>query len=103
MKKIVLLSTILLAALQAFAEDTKLEGEAVCAKCALHVADKCRAAVVVTGADGTKTTYLTEPNAEAKDLHSEICKGGKPVTVEGAVSEKDGQKLITITKYEIKK
>jgi hypothetical protein len=104
MKKIaLLLSTILAAALPAFAADTKLEGEAVCAKCALHIADKCRAAVVVTGADGTKTTYLSEPNSEAKDLHSEICKGGKPVTVEGTVSEKDGEKLITITKYEIKK
>lgn len=103
MKKIALLSTILAAALPAFAADTKLEGEAVCAKCQLHQADKCRAAVVVTAADGTKTTYLTEPNAEAKDLHSEICKGGKPATVEGTVSEKDGQKTIAITKFEVKK
>src|SRR3954471_12113977 len=85
-----------------FAADQKLEGEAVCAKCQLHQADKCRAAVQVKTADGKTETYLTEPNDQAKSLHSEICKGGKPATVEGTVSEKDGQKTIKITKYEVK-
>lgn len=86
----------------AFAADQKLEGEAVCAKCQLHQADKCRAAIQVKTADGKTETYLTEPNDEAKALHSEICKGGKPATVEGTVSEKDGQKTIKIAKFEVK-
>ena len=105
MKKTILLSSVLSAmlAFAASAADTKLEGTATCAKCDLGVAEKCRAAVVVTGADGKKVTYLTEGNAESKSLHSEICKGGKEATVEGTVSEKDGAKVITITKYELKK
>ena len=104
MNKTIILSTILSAtpALAAFAADTKLEGTATCAKCDLGIAEKCRAAVVVTTADGKKETYLTEANPESKSLHSEICKGGKPATVEGTVSEKDGVKVITVTKYAIK-
>ena len=104
MKKTILFSSLLSAmlALAAFAEDIKIEGKATCAKCDLKIADKCRAAIVVTTADGKKETYLTEANEESKSLHSEICKGGKPATVEGTVSEKDGAKVITVTKYELK-
>lgn len=104
MKKTILLSSILSAtmALSAFAADTKLEGTATCAKCDLGTAEKCRAAVVVKGADGKEVVYLSEPNDEAKKLHSEICKGGKPATVEGTVSEKDGAKVISITKFTTK-
>jgi hypothetical protein len=103
MKKLALLSTILVAATSVvFAADTKLEGKATCAKCDLKIADKCQAAVVVKGADGKEVTYLSEPNDKAKALHKEICKGGKEATVEGTVSEKDGKKTITITNYAIK-
>ena len=104
MKKTILLSTILSAvmALAAFAADTKLEGTATCAKCDLGTSDKCRAAVVVKGADGKEVVYLSEANDQAKKLHGEICKSGKSATVEGTVSEKDGAKTIAITKYEIK-
>lgn len=105
MKKTILLSSILSAvmALASYADDpTKLNGKATCAKCDLGIADKCQAAVVVTGADGKPVTYLSEANDQAKALHKEICKGGKEGTVEGTVSEKDGKKTIKITKYELK-
>ena len=103
MKKIaLLLSTILAVALPVFAADTKLEGTATCAKCDLGIAEKCQAAVVVKTADGKTETYLSAPNDQAKALHKEICKAGKSATVEGTVSEKDGKKIITITKYELK-
>ena len=103
MKKLSLLLIAVLGLSSAvFAEDQKLEGEAVCAKCQLHTAEKCRAAIQVKTADGKTETYLTEPGDKAKELHSEICKGGKPAIVEGTVSEKDGQKTIKIAKYEIK-
>ncbi|MHA3770778.1 DUF6370 family protein [Verrucomicrobiota bacterium sgz303538] len=86
------------------AADQKLEGEAVCAKCQLKQSDKCRTAIQVTTADGKKETYLTEASdPKAKELHSEICQGGKPATIEGQVSEKDGQKLVKITKFDLKK
>ena len=104
MKKLLFLTVAMLGlTLVVRAEDKKLEGEAVCAKCQLKTADKCRAAVTIKTADGKTETYLTEANDEAKALHKEICQGGKPAIVEGSVSEKDGQKIITITKFEIKK
>jgi len=103
MKKLALLSIFALGFTSAvFAEDKKLEGEAVCAKCELHTADKCRAAIQVKTADGKTETYLTAPNDQAKALHKEICKGGKEVTVQGAVSEEGGQKIVTITSYTTK-
>jgi hypothetical protein len=104
MKKLILLSAVISAALAlpVLADSKKLEGEATCAKCDLKVADKCQAVVVVTGADGKKETYFSEAGTEAKALHGEICKGGKPATVEGEVSEKDGKKMIKITKFEVK-
>jgi hypothetical protein len=104
MKKTVLFSTLFSAAMAftAVAADTKLEGTATCAKCDLGTADKCRAAVVVKGADGKEVVYLSEANDQAKKLHGEICKAGKAATVEGAVAEKDGAKTISITKYTIK-
>jgi hypothetical protein len=104
MKKTILLSTIFSAvmALGAYAADTKLEGTATCAKCDLGTADKCRAAVVVKGADGKEVVYLTEANEQSKKLHGEICDAGKAATVEGTVAEKNGAKTISITKYTIK-
>ncbi len=102
MKKLLLPTLLLALGLAAHAADLKLEGEAVCAKCELKTADKCQAALQVKTADGKTETYLTEPNAESKKLHSEICKGGKPATVEGTVTEKDGKKMLTLTKFEVK-
>ena len=101
MKKTLLLSTILSVsmAVVAFAAD-KLEGKATCAKCDLGTSDKCRAAVVVKGADGKEVVYLSEANDQSKKLHSEICKGGKDGTIEGTVNATT--KTITIDKYTLK-
>src|SRR3954469_8888350 len=99
MKKLILLPAALASSAAAiYAGDTKFEGTATCAKCDLKVAEKCRAAVIIT-VDGKKETYLTEPNDKAKQLHSEICGRAKPVKVEGTLSEKDGQKVITLTRF----
>lgn len=103
MKKLTL-SQVLLASLAvaALAEGTKLEGTATCAKCDLSIADKCLAAVVVKTADGKKETYLAAPSAKAEALQAEVCGGGKPASVEGTVTEKDGKKLIDIASYKLK-
>jgi hypothetical protein len=103
MKKLALSSLFALALTPAlFAADQKFQGEAVCAKCELHQADKCQAALQITSADGAKETLLVEPGGKAKDLHAEICKGGKAVDVEGTLSEKDGKKTIKISQYQIR-
>jgi hypothetical protein len=83
----------------AFAD--KLEGEAKCAKCALKVSDTCHAVIVVKK-DGKEEVIYAEKDDQGKALHGEICKGAKPATVEGTVTEKDGKKFVKITKYEVK-
>ncbi len=102
MKKLLILSTIVGAALasSAFAEATKVEGEATCAKCTLKQVESCQAAITVTGADGKKETYLAEKNDVAKAFHKNICTDTMKVKAEGTITEKDGQKLITLTKIE---
>ena len=86
----------------AVAADQKIEGEAQCGKCSLKKSDECHT-VVVTKTGGTETIYWVAKGDKDKDLHTEICTTKKPVTVEGTVTEKDGKKLLTISKYELKK
>ncbi len=99
MKKLLLLTSLLAAiALPAFAEDTKIEGEAVCAKCNLKQVSACQAAITVTGADGKKETILADINDVAKAFHKNICMDTKKVKAEGVITEKDGKKTIALTK-----
>jgi hypothetical protein len=103
MKKLALSSLLALALTPAlFAADQKFQAEAVCAKCELQQVDKCQAALQLTSTDGKKETILVEQGGKAKELHSEICKGGKAVNVEGAITEKEGKKTIKISSYEIR-
>ncbi len=99
MKLIAILTLALTAG--AFAADEKLEGQAQCAKCSLKVADKCQAVIVVKK-DGKDVVYYADKDDQGKALHGEICKGAKPATVEGTVTEVDGKKVVKITKYEVK-
>ncbi len=99
MKKLTLLTTILAAfAIPAFAAETKIEGEAVCAKCNLKTATACQAAITVTGADGKKETILADNNDVSKAFHKQICQDTKKVKAEGVITEKDGKKTIALTK-----
>ncbi len=105
MKKIALLAATLLAALSfsAQAEDTKVSGEAVCAKCELKQASACQMAIKVKTADGKEETILAENNAVAKAFHTNICKASAKVEAEGVVTEKDGKKTVTLSKVEAAK
>jgi len=102
MKKLALLSTVLaLLSISLYADDpAKIKGEATCAKCGLHLTDSCQDAITVTGADGKKEVILCDKNAVAKDFHGTICKGTANVTAEGTITEKDGKKVITLTKID---
>lgn len=103
MKKLAILGSVIAAlALPAMAADEKIEGEAVCAKCELHTADACQTAIKVTK-DGKSETYLAENNDVAKKFHKTVCQDSAKVTAEGAVSEKDGKKYITLTKIDVVK
>lgn len=98
MKKLII--TALFGALMAFtfnasAADVTLKGTATCAKCDLGTASKCTNVLQVK--EGGKTvTYLLEGKA-GKPYHKTICKASKKVKMTGAVSEKDGEKVFTVT------
>lgn len=88
----------------AFADDDKgkettITGNACCAKCALHQADKCETVLVAT-VDGKEVTYhLT--GKDVKDFHKKICENaGEKVTVTGTVTGKDGKEMLHVTKIE---
>jgi hypothetical protein len=80
-------------------KEVTIKGTATCAKCDLGKTKSCQAALKVTE-DGKDVVYYITMDAEGKKLHSEICKKAKDnVSVTGVVSEKDGQKWITASKY----
>ena len=87
----------------AYAADQTLSGDVVCAKCGLKKADAkaCQNVLVVKDGDAT-TEYYIEKNDVATKF-GDVCTAKKPVTVTGAVSEKDGKKWIAATKIEDKK
>jgi hypothetical protein len=105
MKKTSFVSALMfgLLSLAVHAEDAKISGDAVCAKCALKQVSACQMAVKVKTADGKEEIILAENNPVAKDFHSEICKATVAVNAEGVITEKDGKKTIVLTKVEAAK
>jgi hypothetical protein len=105
MKKIAILTSSLLLALSLslHAEDKKISGDAVCAKCDLATASACQMAIKVKGADGKEEVILADNNDVAKAFHKNICKATAKVNAEGAITEKDGKKTIALTKVEVAK
>jgi hypothetical protein len=102
MKKLVLSGAVLLTALTLtlHAADVKITGDATCAKCTLKQADACQMAITYKNAEGKQETLLVDNNKVSKDFHSTICKTTEKVTAEGTISEKDGKKLLTLSKIE---
>jgi hypothetical protein len=109
MKRLKLLLLLLLglafagAAFTALADDDKqvtVTGNMVCAKCTLHLTDSCQNVVQVM--DGTNTVnYFIVKNDAGMTMHDDICHGdSKKVTATGTVDEKDGKKMMTVTKLE---
>jgi len=86
------------------AEVKTITGDAVCAKCALKEQPKCQNVVMVND-DGKKDNYYLV-GAESKKAHQAlgICTASKdaPVKVKatGDVAEKEGKKVMTVTKIE---
>jgi uncharacterized protein DUF6370 len=78
-------------------KEVTLQGEAKCAKCALHEADKCQT-VIQTKEDGKTVTYYVTQNDVAKTFHKEICQDPKKVKATGKVEEVDGKKQLTLAK-----
>jgi len=82
--------------------DETVTGKLTCAKCSLKKADQCQDVLITTDAAGKTTEYYVEKNDVAK-AYGHTCKGEKPATVTGTVSEKDGKMWIAATKMEAPK
>lgn len=78
-------------------KEVTIQGEAKCAKCSLHEADKCQT-VIQTKEDGKTVTYYVTQNDVAKAFHKEICSDTKKVKATGKVEEVDGKKKLTLAK-----
>lgn len=78
----------------------------MCAKCGLKEpgVKTCTNAIQVK--DGDKTiTYFLEDKGSGEEYHDGLCGGGTKagVKVTGTVTEKDGKRLVKVTKVEEKK
>ena len=93
-----------LLAIPAFAaeKEVTITGEGQCAKCALHETEKCQN-TIQTEENGKKVTYYLAQNDTSKEFHDNICKKSEKVTATGVVSEKDGKKILTVSKIEAAK
>jgi hypothetical protein len=100
MKLIITLAAITSLVAPALAEE--LKGEATCAKCTLKTASACQFAITIEK-DGKKETILAENNDVAKAFHKNICTSTEKVVAEGTIAEKDGKKVLTLTKVELAK
>src|SRR5437868_6559636 len=83
----------------AFAEgkEVTVKGDAKCAKCSMHEADKCET-VIQTKENGKTVTYYVTQNDIAKAFHKEVCQDSKKVKATGKVEEVDGKKKLTLAK-----
>jgi hypothetical protein len=80
--------------------ETKIKGEALCAKCELKETEKCQTAIRVK--DGDKTViYYAKDNKVAQDFHKNICTTTAKVIATGEVKEADGKKHITLATIEL--
>jgi hypothetical protein len=91
-------------ALAVAAEEKTITGDAVCGKCALKETPKCQNVVMVE--EGGKTVNYYLEGAESKKAHQAlgICTAKKTdpikVKVTGTLSEKDGKKILMVSKIE---
>lgn len=84
------------------ADEVLLKGSITCAKCDLKVKDQKKCATVIKVKDGDKdVVYYFDADSHKKN-HSQICTTPKEGSVKGEVSEKDGKKMVKVSKIEFK-
>ena len=97
-----LLLAALIVPVSALAKEVTITGTGTCAKCGLHEADECQT-VIQTKEDGKTVTYYLTDNPVCKEFHENVCKQSKQVTATGELTEKDGKKMLTVSKIEVVK
>jgi hypothetical protein len=79
-------------------KEVTLEGTITCAKCDLKESDKCHTVIKVEK-DGKDVVYYFDDTA-GKKHHGKVCTESKKGKVTGTISEKDGKKIVTVSKVE---
>jgi hypothetical protein len=82
-------------------KEVELKGTITCAKCDLKEAKTCQTVIKVKGDDGKDVVYYFD-TAGHKKYHKPICTEAKEGTVKGTVEEKDGKKVVTVSKLDWK-
>jgi hypothetical protein len=82
-------------------KEVELKGTITCAKCDLKESPTCQTVIKVKGDDGKDVVYYFD-KAGGKKYHGKICQEAKEGTVKGTVDEKDGKKVVTVSKLEWK-
>ena len=77
-------------------KEVVLKGKITCAKCELELTKRC-ASVIVVKESGKDVVYFFDEKTN-KQYHSEICSDSKPGEVTGVISEKEGKKIVTVSK-----
>ncbi len=81
------------------ADAVTITGEGKCAKCSLNETKTCQNVIEVEEAGKTVKYYLVHDGA-SKKYHGTVCKATVKTTATGEVEEKDGKKVMTVTKIE---
>jgi hypothetical protein len=76
-------------------KEVTLKGQLGCGKCSFHEASACQNVLKVKDAAGKETTYVLADNDVSRANHEKVCGPASPATITGAVSEKDGKKVLT--------
>ena len=90
-----------LGTVQAQDKTVTLKGKITCAKCDLGKEATCMTVIVAKDKDKKDVTYYFDTDS-SKKYHSKICKEPMEGSVTGTKSEKDGKKIVTVSKVEFK-
>jgi hypothetical protein len=82
-------------------KEVELKGTITCAKCDLKESPTCHTVIKVKGDDGKDVVYWFD-KVGAKKYHGKICQEAHEGTVKGTVAEKDGKKVLTVSKLDWK-
>jgi Family of unknown function (DUF6370) len=80
-------------------KETTLKGTVTCAKCDLKQEKGCKTVIKVKEANKDVIYYFDDKGH--KDNHRAICTTPKEGEVTGTVSEKDGKKIVTVSKVKL--
>jgi hypothetical protein len=78
-----------------------LQGEGVCARCILHLTNKCQLTIRVREGE-REELFLVNENAASRDLVPACCANPVPILAQGTVHTENGRLLLATTRLEVR-